>query len=232
MPKNQKEYTGTWIPAHVMEDQDITATAKIMYGFIANFETCYASNQWFAKHLNIKLRNVQYRLTELEDKGYVFRTDDEKGNRIIIALLDKGVQRIARGGAMYDMGGVQQNAPIYNNINNNIDNPIVPFSEDIKRLYHGWLIEFIIGSEVWLSLYAEQRVLAMTNAEKKLRLTPKRKDKFRIRLEDAGFKMCARAIKNIAKSDFHRGENNTGWKVSPEWLFNSYEKIEEWANKK
>jgi hypothetical protein len=58
------------------------------------------------------------------------------------------------------------------------------------------------------------------------KLTDKRKTKIRQRLKDAGYEMLAKAIKNTANSEFHRGDNDRGWKADLDFITRSYEQVE------
>lgn len=58
------------------------------------------------------------------------------------------------------------------------------------------------------------------------KLTDKRKTKIRQRLKDAGYEMLAKAIKNTAESEFHRGDNDRGWKADLDFITRSYEQVE------
>lgn len=103
--------------------------------------------------------------------------------------------------------------------------------ENIDRLYKGWLIEMLIGSGVWLRADADSRISLMDGAKAKCRLTPKREGKLAARLDSLGIELCAKAIKKIGQSDFHKGQNDRKWKATIEWLFNTDEKVEEFANR-
>jgi hypothetical protein len=58
------------------------------------------------------------------------------------------------------------------------------------------------------------------------KLTDKRKTKIRQRLKDAGYEMLAKAVKNTAESEFHRGDNDRGWKADLDFITRSYEQVE------
>lgn len=87
MAENQPQYTGTWIPAHIMEDAELSSTGKLLYAMIASFKHCYASNAYFAKKSSLTERSIQRGLLELETKEYIIRSGNNE-NRIITALRD------------------------------------------------------------------------------------------------------------------------------------------------
>lgn len=113
----------------------------------------------------------------------------------------------------------------------NINSLVQKHDEDIKKLYKGWLIEMIISPHDWIIASAEERLDLLAAAGRSVRLTSKKKEKLAARLDTYGFEVCARAIRKIAKSPHHRGENDRKWKATLEWLFNTDDKLEEWANR-
>lgn len=234
--ENQKQYTGVWIPAHVMEDKDITTTEKLLYAEIASFKHCYANNSHFAKRLGIANRSVQRCLTNLDQAGYIARFDDEKKERYIVALRDEPMTQTSRGGDVDVMGGMTFQSPIDTNIDTIKNKDIQKISDDEKfnvdKLYRGWLIEFVIGLAAWQNAGAEKRSALLDAATKKTSLTQKRAQKLLLRQRELGVDRCVRAIKNLSNAgDFYRGNNDSKWTASIEWLFKSQEKTEEWANK-
>ena len=65
-------------------------------------------------------------------------------------------------------------------------------------------------------------------------VTPIRVSKVKARLGD-GFTatQLRQAVASIKESEFHSGVNDRGWACpGPEWVFRSYEKCEEWVNKR
>lgn len=91
---NQPEYTGTWIPKHIMQDGNLSAANKMLYAQVASFEVCYASNGYFAERSGVTERSIQRGLVELENKGYIIRSGDDDTVRVIIALRDKPTTQV------------------------------------------------------------------------------------------------------------------------------------------
>lgn len=58
------------------------------------------------------------------------------------------------------------------------------------------------------------------------KLTGPRISKLHARLADAGDELLRRAIENTAKSEFHNGKNERGWKADLDWIIKSYEQVE------
>lgn len=66
-----KEYTGVWIPADVMESEELSPIEKILYGEIAGFRECYASNAWLANRIGRTERTVKRLIAHLVELGFV-----------------------------------------------------------------------------------------------------------------------------------------------------------------
>jgi Helix-turn-helix domain len=126
--KPKSEYTGTWVPAHIMDDEFLTSSGKLLYALIASFNTCYASNTWLAHKLGITVRHAQRGIADLEDKGYIARSG-EGDARVLIALRDDP-RHLGHGGDDINvMGGVTSTSP--NNIDNNKDEKIAAEPSDL-----------------------------------------------------------------------------------------------------
>lgn len=66
-----KEYTGVWIPAEVMESTELSPMEKLLYGEIAGFRVCYASNAWLAGRIGRSEVTVTRLIQHLIECGYV-----------------------------------------------------------------------------------------------------------------------------------------------------------------
>lgn len=71
MDDQPTKYTGTWIPAIVMLDQELSLYDKAVYAEIASYPTFFGTNDFLAKRLNISVRKVQYSIKLLQDKGFI-----------------------------------------------------------------------------------------------------------------------------------------------------------------
>lgn len=92
MKAQPREYTGTWIPAYVMEDKDLTPTQKILYAEIASFKKCYAGNEFLANRLQLSIRGLQDALAVLKTKGYIL-VSGSTSKRILRASGTTTLQR-------------------------------------------------------------------------------------------------------------------------------------------
>lgn len=71
-PNNpRKEYTGVWIPAEVMECDDLSPIDKLVYGEVASFKECYASNAWLAKRIQRSEMTARRSVNKLIKLGFI-----------------------------------------------------------------------------------------------------------------------------------------------------------------
>ena len=66
-----KEYTGVWIPADVMECEELSPMEKILYGEIAGFRECYASNAWLANRIGRSERTIKRLISHMIELGFI-----------------------------------------------------------------------------------------------------------------------------------------------------------------
>lgn len=66
-----KEYTGVWIPAEVMECDALEPLDKLVYGEIASFRECYASNAWIGKRIKRSEQTASRCVQKLVKLGFV-----------------------------------------------------------------------------------------------------------------------------------------------------------------
>lgn len=85
-----KEYTGVWIPAEVMECEELSNTEKLCYGEIACFKECYASNAWLAKRLHCSESTASNSINKLIKMGLVENCGYNGRFRKIIVLKNGG----------------------------------------------------------------------------------------------------------------------------------------------
>lgn len=219
-------------PRVVWLDPSIPPMAEKVYSVIYWYGKlkdgyCHASNATIAKNIGAtNAKSVGNAIAKLAEAGYVQAEYNEQNDRIaLIPLIDYSVNPPSNDG-----GGVHQMMP--HNKNNKKESKIIKkFRDDIDRLYKGWLIEMVIGSGVWLRADADSRGSLLDGAKTRCRLTERREGKLAARLDSLGIELCAKAIKKIGQSDFHKGDNDRKWKATIEWLFSTDEKVEEFANR-
>jgi DNA-binding MarR family transcriptional regulator len=143
--EQKKEFTGLFIPKHIIEDEQLSKTEMIIYAEISCFEICYKSNETLGERWGIKARRISQIISKLEKKGYVRRESFDGRNRQLVALRDKP---IARQTSKKVLGRVAQNcvadkhkiATIDNNKDNIIDNnnnskQSLPINEILDEFY-------------------------------------------------------------------------------------------------
>lgn len=89
MEEQKKDFTGVWIPKHILEDTDLDAFDKILYAEINSFDECFKSNETLAKDVGCSVVTITRRIAKLKGKKYIelVRTDGRK--RWLKALSDK-----------------------------------------------------------------------------------------------------------------------------------------------
>lgn len=137
-----KEYTGVWIPRAVMECQNLSAVEKIMYGEIASFEVCYASNAWFAKQIGITERNIKVHLAKLLKLGFIKKVGFNGRLRFLKAVRDFDVSSTKQEHSEEQKrsfphhsrqdeiitSGMAKSSPIYNNRYKSINNKVYKYT--------------------------------------------------------------------------------------------------------
>lgn len=83
----------------------------------------------------------------------------------------------------------------------------------------------------WKPVYGEQYI----NGFNKLfggsyRVTPARTNKLKARFKSYTSEEITKALYNLSKSKFHRGDNDTGWKATPDFLIRNDETVDKWLN--
>lgn len=227
------------IPAIVMLDPDLQSLDAKVYGIVYWLEQlkdgrCWASNATLAKVAGTSAGSVANSLTRLRKKKYIAILLNDKNQRKEIRTL----VYYSVNPSSVDEGGVHQLMNIDNKIKKEYMSDLTEQQKAvIKKIYRIWLWYRVVDPRTREELRSttdhDARKSALEEAEKRYRLTPKREKAIRVRLDDAGYDMLVRAIKNLdLGGDFYRGDNDQGWKADlADFLCRSYEKVEEWANK-
>lgn len=103
-------------------------------------------------------------------------------------------------------------------------------TEQIEKIYTYWLKLMVVDPLIRLHGTTDEKRAALLKARSRTRLTDKRKAHIAARIKSMGLENCARAVKGISQSDWHRGQNDNGWKADIEFLFRSDEQVEKWSN--
>lgn len=129
--EQQREFTGVWIPAQVIEDESLTAYDLIVYAQIASFQVCTASNEYLAKIAHISARTVRRSIVKLESSGYIrVRTVTTAANYSRRHIVVEPRQ-IVMGGMTACHGGYDSVSP--NNKEDNKEDIVILDKSNITR---------------------------------------------------------------------------------------------------
>ena len=79
------------IPMEVLDDENITSSAKLLLGVIISFSNneyhvAFASNAKYARTLDLSSRSITRLIKELKDQNYIFIRYDSYGTRRDISV--------------------------------------------------------------------------------------------------------------------------------------------------
>ena len=135
-----KEYTGVWIPADVMESEELSPMEKILYGEIAGFRECYASNAWLASRIGRTERTVKRLLSHLIELGFIEKCGFNGRFRLIRVCQNCHASRVKN-----DTPAVSKMTPINKSIDKSINidksiegKPSEYGNKDVNELFSYW----------------------------------------------------------------------------------------------
>ena len=77
LDERQQQIGAAYIPSHIMCDQNLSITQKVLWGRIQGLSTklgyCYASNKWIGNQIGIKKGTVSGLISQLVTDGYLAR---------------------------------------------------------------------------------------------------------------------------------------------------------------
>lgn len=112
---DKKEFTGVWIPRHIIEDEDLSMSEMIIYSEIACFEICYKSNEKLGERYGLKANTISIIISKLLSKGYIKKLSFDGRNRQLKALRDAPIKGRLLKKSKADF---EKNDTIDNNIDN------------------------------------------------------------------------------------------------------------------
>ena len=146
----QREFTGVFIPRHIIEDASLSMSEMIIYAEINCFEVCYKSNESLGSRWGLKPNTISIIISKLIDKGYVVSQSFNGRSRELIAIRDNPNQRqsmikIKGCPSEESKAGFEKNHTIDNSKENNkilgpspsapaSDIQYVPLEDEIKSL--------------------------------------------------------------------------------------------------
>lgn len=147
---DRPKFTGVWIPAQVFQSEELSNTAKLLYGVVAGLDGedgCYATNAYLQASLRQGERAIQVVLKQLDDAGLIVR-EEINGKRII-----RTVEGIALKGCKNLRGGVKETAGEgckkmhpYSKVDNKVDKN--------KEAEARWLVRCPFGSSGFITAWS------------------------------------------------------------------------------
>ena len=134
--ERQQQIGAAYIPSHIMCDQTLTITQKVLWGRIQGLSTkqgyCYASNEWIGNQIGLKSGTVSNLISRLVKGGYLSRKiiRDDTG-AITERWLYPVCKQVDEGVSTQKLIGVSTQKLIP--INAEIDTPIHVEVEDSVR---------------------------------------------------------------------------------------------------
>ena len=130
MEQEKKEFTGIFIPKHIIEDEELSMSEMIIYSEIACFEVCYKSNESLGSRWNLKSNTISIIISKLIDKGYVISGSFDGRHRQLMALRDKPNQiqplkKIKGRISKKSKPAIEKNQTIDNIVDNSKDNILI-----------------------------------------------------------------------------------------------------------
>jgi hypothetical protein len=216
------------MPNTVLFDPEISSSAKLMLCYISSLAAstgkCRPRNKHLADKFGISTRQVTRLLEEIG--AYIYCGDDDQGRRYI-ALAPEFTT--GEGGRQKSLGGTTKTS-IHSNINSN-DKYSVELIDQMKQIHKKYVLLFKIDPHTWQQAATDERRDILLKALHRYKLTDQRKAKLAARLNDGGFDMIMRALKNANDNAWNHGENDSNWKMDLyEYLLRNYEMVERWAN--
>lgn len=119
----EKEYTGVWIPKEVMECKELSAIDKLVYGEVACFDECYASNEWLAKRIGRSVTTASKCISKLIELGFVEPCGFNGRFRLVRVVKNcKPCRKLKGRLAKNDKAAFKKTANIDKSIDKSIDN--------------------------------------------------------------------------------------------------------------
>ena len=120
MAEDKKEFTGVWIPKHIIEDERLKPVARLIYAEIACFSVCTMTNETLAQRAGCSEATASRVVGVLKELGYVKIVGFNGRIRKMTSLYDKPIPPSQNDEAAYAKSTKQptQNESQENNIDN------------------------------------------------------------------------------------------------------------------
>ena len=116
----KREFTGVWIPRHIIEDERLKPAERLIYAEIACFEVCTMTNETLGKRAGCSEGTAQRYIQSLKSKGYIEQVGFDGRVRKLRTLLDMPRQTPQNEEA--DSAKTYKQTPQNEDKDNNIEN--------------------------------------------------------------------------------------------------------------
>lgn len=209
---DKREFTGVWIPKHIIEDKKLKPVDRLIYAEISCFEVCTMTNKTLADRAGCSEDTASRSIGRLKEKGYIKIIGFNGRVRKMQSFHIKPPQNAEAASAKTPKLPPQNKAQD-NNIDNNQNTNNKDMSNNIDELK-------FIHSEI---------CKLFNKSESRYKLSDKRKQKLKSRLKDLGKEGILQACEAITRSEFHMGENQRNWIAEPYWVLENFERAEKWS---
>lgn len=105
-------FNGVFVPRIVLEDERLTAPARILFGCLDGLskteQGCFASTPYLARIVGVKPRHIRNLLRRLESLGYITRGSNFAGWRVIKTVSAAALETASQGAALECLGAAPQ----------------------------------------------------------------------------------------------------------------------------
>jgi biotin operon repressor len=88
MAEQKRDFTGVWIPAHVLLHPDLSILDKYIYAEISCFDECFLANKTLAKRAGCSEDSITRSVKKLKDFGFIVQTRFDGRTRYLRTLKD------------------------------------------------------------------------------------------------------------------------------------------------
>lgn len=199
----ERDFKGVWISASIWLDDRLSAQETVILAEIDsldNGEGCWASNEYLAKFSKCSVATVSRAIKNLKDLGFISVGSFDGRTRI----LKSRISNLTRQPNQIDKAESSNCTTIY--IEDNV--------KDIVNTTKSKTTDF----EAWKNAYNE----LCPSLPKCRALSQRRKTAIRSMMKQ-GVKIddFKEACQKAETSDFLKGNNDRGWKATPDWMFNA-----------
>ena len=137
MGEQKKEFTGVWIPKHIIEDEDLSWSEVMLYAEINSFDVCFKNNKSLALRLRLKNKEtVSPMLAKLRDKGYIEELGFDGRKKSWKSILDQPKEKVKGRVKEILIAPIRKSLDIDTNIETNIEtltsSPCSDVSEEVN----------------------------------------------------------------------------------------------------